>query len=245
MHHPVVTMSKTSETRQVEQAPEPRPTEAVTSNVLRGTLWSFAGSILPQAYTLVASVVLARTLGADGLGQLTFITFAASTLGTLLTLGFPNSVVRHVAEAIGAGLADEVPALYRWAWRWAVVVALLAASCLWLVALAGRDPTAAWLLAGVSSAALVLHQVPSVLLIGARRWRDAMIVGTTTGLVSLVVRVVVLLNGGGIVSMVAIDAVVGSANVLLTAFLARRALGQLTGTPKRTRSSSAGRSGSV
>jgi O-antigen/teichoic acid export membrane protein len=208
-------------------------TEAVTSNVIRGTLWSLLGSVLPQTYTLIASVILARTLGADGLGQLTFITFTAATLGTLLTLGFPNSVVRHVAEAIGAGRADEVPALYRWAWRWAIVVALLAAVCLWLVALAGREPTAAWFLAGITSATLVLHQTPSVLLIGARRWRDAMIVGTSTGLVSLVVRVLVLLNDGGIVSMVAIDAVFGSLNVLLTSLLARRAVRQLTTQPRR------------
>jgi O-antigen/teichoic acid export membrane protein len=216
-----------------DERTEAAPTEAVTSNVIRGTLWSFVGSILPQTYTLVASVVLARMLGADGLGQLTFITFTASTLGTLLTLGFPNSVVRHVAEAVGAGHADEVPALYRWAWRWGLAVALLAASCLWLVALTGREPTAAWLLAGVSSAALVLHQAPSVLLIGARRWRDAMIVGTSTGLVSLIVRVVVLMNGGGIVSMVAIDAVFGLVNVLLTSLLARRALQQLSAQPRR------------
>lgn len=213
----------------------PPPTETETSNVIRGTMWNFVGSVLPQAYTLISSVVIARALGADGLGQLTLITFTAATLGTLLTLGFPHSIVRHIAEAIGEGQNDTLPQLYRWAWRSGWAAAIVAAVSIWLVALFGGEPRAAWLLAGVSSAGLVLHQVPSALLIGARRWRDAMIVGTSTGLVSLVVRIVVLLGGGGIVGMVAVDAAAATVNVLLTSVLARRAIRELSRNPRAER----------
>ena len=209
------------------------PTATETSNVIRGTMWNFVGSVLPQTYTLVSSVVIARALGADGLGQLTLISFTAATLGTLLTLGFPLSVVRHIAEAIGEGREDAVPQLYRWAWRWAWIAAAVAAATVWLVALLGGDPQAAWLLAGVSSAGLVLHQAPSALLIGARRWRDAVIVGTSTGLVSLVVRIVVLLDGAGVVAMIAIDAATACVNVLLTSLLARRVVREIRGKPSR------------
>jgi O-antigen/teichoic acid export membrane protein len=187
--------------------------------------------VLPQAYTLVSSIVIARALGADGLGQLTLISFTAATLGTLLTLGFPQSVVRHVAEAIGEGRHEALPQLYRWSWRWAWVAAAVAAGSVWLVALLGGEPRAAWLLAGVSSAGLVLHQVPSALLIGARRWRDSVIVGTSTGLVSLAVRILVLIDGGGVVGMLAIDAVTATVNVIFTSLLARRVVREISGKP--------------
>ena len=195
-------------------------------------MWNVVGSVLPQTYTLVSSVFIARALGAEGLGQLTLITFTAATLGTLLTLGFPSSVVRHVAESIGEGRPESLAHLYRWAWRWAWAAAGVAAGSVWLVALLGAQPRAAWLLAGVASAGLVLHQVPSVLLIGARRWRDAIIVGTTTGLISLIVRIAVLLGGGGVVGMVAIDAVTAVVNVVLTGVLARRVVNELSGNPR-------------
>ena len=59
-----------------------------------------------------------------------------------------------------------------------------------------------------------------------------MIAGTTTGLVATVVRVVVLLMGGGIVAMVAIDAVVGLTNLVVTSTLARRTLRSLAPAPR-------------
>ena len=198
------------------------------SSVIRGTFWILLGRILPQCYLVVSSIVLARVLGATDLGRLTFITITASTLATLVGLGFPHSVNRHIAETLGAGRVEDVGGLYRWWWKVGAVAAGVAGLACWAVALFGGEPRAAWLLAGVSSAALVLHQVPSVLLIGARRWRSAMIVGTTTGFVSLVVRILVLLGGGEIVAMLAIDAVFATANVVLTSALARRALREMS-----------------
>jgi O-antigen/teichoic acid export membrane protein len=206
--------------------------EALGSNVIRGALWTFLGRILPQSYLLISSVVAARVLGASGLGQLTFITFTAATVGTLLTLGFPAAVSRHVAESIGAGHADEIASLQRWAWRFGWPVALVAAGALWLAALLGAEPRAAWFLAGIYSGCLVLHQIPSNLLMGARRWRDAMIIGTSTGLVSTIVRVVVLISGWGVVGVIAVDAAVGVANVVFTSALARRALREVCPSPK-------------
>ena len=219
----------TSDSPEIDGEVEPVPTE--TSDVIRGTMWNLAGSVLPQAYTLLSSIFIARALGVNGLGQLTLISFTAATLGTLLPLGFPHAVMRHVAEAVGEGRHEGLPQLYRWAWRWAWIAALVAAISLWLIALLGGDPKAAWLLAGVSSAGLVLHQAPSALLMGARRWRDAVVVGTSTGLVSLVIRIVVLLDGGGIVAMIAIDAATASLNVVLTSMLARRVIREIRGEP--------------
>jgi O-antigen/teichoic acid export membrane protein len=207
------------------------PTAAVTSNVIRGTLWGLTGSLLPQAYLLVSSIVTARLLGVDEMGQLTFITFAASTLGTLLTLGFPDAVTRFTAEAIGSGRPNDVAGLYRWMLRFGAVVGMAASVIIWIVALAGGQPRAAWFLAGISSASLVLHQAPSVLLIGTRRWRDSVIVGTSTGLVALGVRIAVLLGGGGIVGVIAVEAAFGIVNVVLTSRLARRAVDEVAPAP--------------
>ena len=206
--------------------------EPAGGTVIRGTLWFLTGRVLPQTYSVITSIVAARALGVDNFGHLTFISFTAATLGTLLTLGLPTSIARHVAEAIGAGREDEVHALHRWAWRVGAVVAAIACAILWAVALAGAQPRAAWVLAGISSAGIVLHQIPSVFLYGTQRWRDAMIAGVSTGSVALVVRVVLLLSGGGIVGMMAIDAASATVNVVITGMLGRRAVRRLAGPPK-------------
>jgi len=200
---------------------EDRPSAGAT--VFRGSAWQTLGRLLPQAYTIVTSIVAARILGASGLGRLTFIVFVQVTLVTALTANLPNATSRFVAEAVGAGEAGGVHALRRLALRAEAAAALVGAATLLTIAALGAQPRWAWGFAAIACASSVLQTVPSSLLIGLQRWREASIIGLTTGACAVVAKITVLEAGLGIAGMLGVDSVTMTVNFLAAGILARRA----------------------
>jgi O-antigen/teichoic acid export membrane protein len=72
--------------------------------------------------------------------------------------------------------------------------------------------------------AAILHTVPTAVLIGLQRFRQAATVGLVTGAVGTPAVAIVLWQGGGITGMFATEAVIGVLNLLWTGTLARRTL---------------------
>ncbi|MBK9179268.1 MAG: polysaccharide biosynthesis C-terminal domain-containing protein [Acidimicrobiales bacterium] len=194
------------------------------ASVLRGGVWNSASQLLPQAYTLVMSVVAARVLGPDDMGRQSYIAFVGIAVVALLTGGLPVALMRYIGELRGRGRPETARAMVRAAWRIELAAAALGGAGL-VVAGLGRPPLGwAWALCGVSSAMAILHRVPSSVLIGMQRWRDSSVVGMVTGAGAAVGTVAVLLAGGGITAMFAVQAVVSAVNLLWTSRLARRRL---------------------
>jgi O-antigen/teichoic acid export membrane protein len=191
-------------------------------SVLRGSAWNVAARIVPQFYVLIMSVVAARFLGPDGMGRQSFISFVALSTVLLFTSGLSQSLTRFIGEQLGADRPATVLDLITWAWRLAAAAAVFGSALLVGVAAAGADPHAAWVLAGVASACAMLHTVPSSVLIGAQRWRQATIVGLATGSITVPATIAVLAAGGGITGIFAVEAVVGAANLVWTTIYARR-----------------------
>ncbi len=198
------------------------------ATVLGGSAWSLAGRIVPQAYVLVVSVAAARFLGPDGLGRQSFIAFVEISVLSLLAQGFSIAMARFVGDSLGRGRPDALRGLIRWGVRLQAVVALFGAAALVLVAAAGGEPTAAWVLAGVACGLGILHTLPIALLIGMQRWRRASIAGLVNGCVGTIAVVFVLAAGWGVTGMFAVEAAVGLANLVWTALLARRALREIS-----------------
>ena len=213
---------------------EPLDAAAATTgaSVLSGGVWKAAALMLPQAYALVQSIVAARILGPSGMGVQSFIAFSSISLVTLASNGLSISLMRYVGELLGRGRAGELRDLVRWGLRLQVIGSVLTFGVLGVAALAGASPRAAWALAAVAAAAAVLHTVPSAVLIGAQRWRDASIVGLATGAFATVAVVAVLAAGGGITGMFAVDAVIGVVNLAWTTLLGRRALARVAAAPR-------------
>jgi O-antigen/teichoic acid export membrane protein len=184
--------------------------------------------VLPQAYTLATSVVAARVLGAAGLGSLTFIIFVEVTIVTVLTASLPASVSRHVAEARGSDHLGGVIGLRNAARKYAVAAAAAGTAALVLVALLGGSPAAGWLFAAVTCGASILQTIPSAVLIGLQRWRQATVVGLATGFVALIAKIALLETGHGVVGMLAVDAATTTTNLIVMTFLVRKALSTLT-----------------
>lgn len=199
--------------------------------VLRGGLWHMANLVVPQLYSLVASVVAARFLGAEGMGRQSYIAFVALSVTMLLSSSMWVSLVRHIGETMGRGDAGAVRGLLAWAWRIEGVTAVVGGVALVAVALAGAEPEGAWLLAAAITTASILHTVPSAILTGLQQFKQAAIVGLTTGLVGTAATVVVLDAGGGIVGMFAVELVIGILNLAWTGILAQRVLLRVAPTP--------------
>lgn len=194
------------------------------ASVARSGAWETAGQVLPQAYVFVTSVAIARYLGPSTFGRIALITGIQLAVTTVITWGFPYAVSRTVAEELGAGRSERVRAFARWAYLVVAGAAAVAFAVMFGAALAGATPYSVWVLAGLTAAGAVLHSVPSSLLIGAQRWREARIMGITTGTVSAAAKVVALALGAGIVALFAIEFVIVLANLAGTTTLAGRYL---------------------
>ncbi len=201
------------------------------SSVLRGGLWHTANLVVPQLYALVASIVAARFLGPEGMGRQSYIAFVALSVTLLLSGSMWVSLVRHIGETMGRGDAGAVRGLLAWAWRIEGVTAVVGGAAIASAALAGAEPEGAWLLAAAITMASILHTVPSAILTGLQRFKQASIVGLTTGLVGTIATVVVLDAGGGIVGMFAVELVIGLINLAWTGILAQRVLLSVAPTP--------------
>jgi O-antigen/teichoic acid export membrane protein len=194
------------------------------ASVLAGGIWKTASGVVPQFYVLAQSVAAARFLGPGGMGLQSFIAFAEFAVVTLVASGFSVALMRYIGETLGRGQPEALRALVRWAWRVLGVGALAGGGILLGAAAAGANPRAAWLLAAVAAIVGILHTVPSAVLIGAQRWRDASIVGLVTGTIATAATIAVLWLGGGIVGMFAVEAATAVVNLLWTGAYARRAL---------------------
>jgi O-antigen/teichoic acid export membrane protein len=199
------------------------------ASVLRGGVWNFASRSLPQFYVLVVSVVAARYLGPDGLGRQSFISFVALSTTMALTGGLSLALMRSIGATLGRGDPAAVRGLVRWAWRVELAGAALGGGILVAVAAAGAEPEAAWVLAAVGCSLGVMHSIPTALLIGAQRWREASIVGLVTGTLTVPAMIAVLAADGGITGMFAVEAVFSAVNLLWTSLLAARVVRGLSG----------------
>lgn len=216
-------------------APESAAAATTSASVLRGSAWSFAARGLPQAYVLLISVIAARYLGPAGMGRQSYIAFVSLSATMVFTGGLSIALMRFIGEALGRGEPALVRGLVRWGWAVAVGGAIVGGGILILAGALGADPESAWVLAGVGSSLGILHAIPSALLIGAQRWREASIVGLITGTLAVPAVLIVLDQGGGIAGLFAVEAVVAAVNLGWTSVFARRVMNELSRTSERSR----------
>jgi O-antigen/teichoic acid export membrane protein len=203
-------------------ADRPLPGAAATTgaSVLRGGAWYALSQFLPQAYTLALSVIAARFLGPAGMGRQSYIAFVAVAITGVLTSSLSLALMRYVGETIGRGGADVARGLLFWAWKVEGIFAAAAAAGFTGAALAGAKPEGAWALAGAVSALGIMHTVPTAVLVGLQRFREASIAGLTTGALGVGATAGVLAAGGGITGMFAVEAAAAALNLVWTSTLA-------------------------
>jgi O-antigen/teichoic acid export membrane protein len=219
------------------------PAVVSARSVAVGGAWTVAGRTIPLLYTFVISIAAARILGPVAMGRLALVVFAASTVIAVLSLGVAGALVRFIGESLGRGESDAARLLVRWAATLAVVGAVVSIAVFAIVAATVPTVAAAWLFAGIWVAATLIHAVPSVLLSGAQRWRQAVIVGLTTGSIHVAASLIALWAGGGVAELVAIDAAIAILNVIGTVWIARGELRRWSPVTASTRDLRLGRHG--
>jgi O-antigen/teichoic acid export membrane protein len=203
--------------------------------VVAGGAWHAAERFVPQFYTLALSVIAARYLGPHDMGRQSYIAFACLAVTALLSTSLWTALVRNVGEAIGRGEAGSVRSLLTWAWRIETVGAAIGAGVLVAAGLGGAEPRNAWFLAGAVAAASILQSVPSAILVGLQRFRQASIVGLTTGIAGVGATAAVLAAGGGITGMFAVEVVIGLVNLAWSGAIARSVLARIAPEPAPSR----------
>ena len=194
------------------------------ASVMRGGFWSTTGTVVPQIYTIVGSILTARFLGASAVGRVSFIALVEATMFVLLSQGLPRAMMRFTGESLGKGAEGDVRDLVAWSARLGAAGAVASGGALALAGVLGARPEWAWIFAGVACAASVLQSYPGAFLTGVQRWRTVTLAGLVPGTAGIVAKVVVLSLGAGLTSLFVVDAVASLVTLFATVVLARRAL---------------------
>lgn len=72
--------------------------DSLRARFARGAIWSFAGALISQGLTLIASIVTARLLGKVGFGQLGMVNSTVGMFGTFAGFGLGMTTTKYVAE---------------------------------------------------------------------------------------------------------------------------------------------------
>jgi O-antigen/teichoic acid export membrane protein len=104
--------------------------QALKSRLIRGSIWAFGGQAITVIAALAANVFLARLLAPNEMG-LYFLAFSlASSAAIVAQLGLNRTVVRLVAESIGADNPGRALAAVRKIFRLAILGACVVAGLL-------------------------------------------------------------------------------------------------------------------
>ena len=227
-------MSAAAEVLADAATPGHGPSAVTGSKVLRGSAWNLLNRALPQVFILALSVIIARFLGPDGMGRQSYIAFVALSVATLCTGGFGSALLRCVAEALGRGDGPSVRDLVGWSYRLQAGAATLSFAIVCLFAATGSRPTAAWLLAAIMCATVVLQATPNGLLSGTQRWRETSMVSLVVGGLAVPAIFVALALGAGVTGVFAVEAGVGLVSVAWLVREGRRALDAVSRESRRS-----------
>ena len=233
------------EDREERQATFDAALETTGTSLITGGTWQVASRLLPQLTTVVVSVAVARLLGPDDFGRQSFIAFVSLSATTLVSTGVSIGLSRYAAELLGERRGGAVRPLVRLSGALALVGALAGGLALALAGALGESPEAAWQLAGVTTALSILQAIPNAVLLGAQRFREASVIGLTTNLIAAPAVIAVVVAGGGIAGIFAVEALIAAINLIWTFAVARRRLTVVTpGRPPSIRTRGRGSSAS-
>jgi O-antigen/teichoic acid export membrane protein len=99
--------------------------KSATTTIARNSLWYGAETVLETLVFLVTSVVVARYLGPEKLGELMFFNFIVGSTNRLGGIGLASATRKYMSEYLASGQTGLVGALYDAALRWQCLSAIL------------------------------------------------------------------------------------------------------------------------
>jgi O-antigen/teichoic acid export membrane protein len=176
---------------------------SVTAALIRNTAWHGFVTLVGLGSGLVMSVLLARSLGPERMGDYSYITWAWTTLDALATLGFAVATARFTAERLARGDGAGASGFVRYLLRRQTVSTLIVVAAVLPLVLTLAPPPLRWALVIVTLALvpMTIESVYTHALFGAQRYDVTARLSTLKMALQLAVTVVALALGAGIVGL--------------------------------------------
>jgi O-antigen/teichoic acid export membrane protein len=175
--------------------------------IIRNSIHFLISNLLGFAMGLVASVVMARTLGPNDLGIFHQAQWFAGTISVCLSLGFMTAVTKFTAQFKGEGRLQDLRSALRFIY--AVELAIGLVSSAGLIAFAtpladhyfSKNESPLFVLAFLAITPGLLSGVLSSALEGAQVFRYQTLHALTLSPLSLITKIVLLYNGYGLLGL--------------------------------------------
>lgn len=96
-------------------------------SAFRGALMMTGSTYVSYALGMLASIVIARTLGPDDFGRYSYVVWLAGMLVVLANNGITTTTIRFVSESLGRGAAEDAARVHGWLSRRQLASSLLVA----------------------------------------------------------------------------------------------------------------------
>ena len=167
-------------------------------NTFIGGLWAVASVVFPLVSTLLLSIVIARRLGSEQLGEQSVIAYVGSSVAGVVVFAATSCAMQVMAAARGRGDSGQLAALRRLFHRVHVLGGFIAG-----VGIASfgtfREQPLAWLLIGLVTFIDAVGWSHGGSLIAQHGWRAVSPLRLLSQIVAALLGVLAILLGGGIV----------------------------------------------
>lgn len=203
-------------------AAAPTPGRVIGVGIARNALWNLAGTVIPGALGVAATVVMGRDLGPERFGVYVFAVFVYVSLTQLAMWGLPAALTHYVGVARGNGDLPLEDAAIAFTVRIAICGTLALAGVVAIaVALRGGPEAKPLLLAACVVLVLGPTQLLSAILVAREQFARLNLFLVTFGVVNPVVTIVVVLLGGGVIAVLLTDIATVTASVCILWVVAR------------------------
>ena len=101
--------------------------------MIKGTVVAFVTRFLGAGLNFLLSIVLARILGADGLGVY-YLAFSILAVGTVFaTMGIDTALLRYISSSVATDNKSQLLGVYRHGFSLTFIFAIIVATFLWLL----------------------------------------------------------------------------------------------------------------
>jgi O-antigen/teichoic acid export membrane protein len=177
---------------------------SVTRALVRNTAWHGLVTVVGLGSGLAMSVLLARGLGPDRMGDYAYVTWAWTTLDAVATLGFAVATARYTAAMLARGDTGAAAGLTRHLLRRQAMSTTLVVAVAVPLILAAASPALRWplLVVTLSLFPMTIESIYTHALFGAQRYDVTTRVSTLKMAVQLAVAAGVLALGLGVSGLV-------------------------------------------
>jgi O-antigen/teichoic acid export membrane protein len=192
-------------------------TMPISTEILKNSIWNF---ILFASYGITGvstSVLAARYLGPELMGEYSFIIWLMGIMAVLAGIGFPNTITKFISELIGSGDKNSAEAVYAKLTHVQLITALVITILLIGIFYPSLSPVQKdyYLIAFLSLTPLCMSTFITCAFHGVQNFKITSIVGSIVNLLQLILVIVSILLDMGLKGLLLVPLMSSMVHVLL------------------------------